>query len=95
MERREQREVVVKYCDLCAKEAQHFNKCAICKKEMCNEDGGKKHAAYHIELFRYSDGQRLIAHVCGICAERHVNLAVWQLLNGMMGDEPVPVSYHC
>lgn len=93
MEKVETRIVTVKYCDLCGNEVEHLNKCAVCKKEMCNEEGGKKHSAYAVEIYRYSDGQRLISHVCKVCAEMRVNLAVWQLLNGMMGDEPVPVSH--
>lgn len=93
MKKQEQREVSVCYCDFCGKEAQHLNRCAICKKEMCNEGGGGKHASFSIELYRYSDGHRLIGHICAICAERKINLSIQELLNRMMGDDPVPLRY--
>jgi hypothetical protein len=89
MQRMENRAVAVQYCDFCEKEMQYFNKCAICKKEMCNEDGGTKHAAYHVELYRYSDGERLNAHVCKGCSVTVFKFAIQALFNDMIGKAPV------
>ncbi|MBI4088656.1 hypothetical protein HY415_01015 [Candidatus Kaiserbacteria bacterium] len=76
--------MAVMYCDLCGKEAQHLSKCAVCKREMCSEDGMKFHAAYALELYRYDDANRLNIHVCKTCADMKVNLTICQLLDGMM-----------
>ena len=93
MEKLETRSVTVRYCDFCGKEAQYLNKCCVCKKEMCNEEGGGKHAMYSVELYRYSDGERLNSSVCRICAEARINLSIWQFFNGMIGNEPLPISH--
>ena len=90
MEKQETRIIAVKYCDFCGKEKQHLSRCVVCKKEMCNENGGKAHAVYGIELYRYSDGQRLISSpICTTCGDMNIIITISQLLDGMMKETPV------
>ena len=89
MEIKETRVVAVKYCDFCGKETQHLSKCAVCKKEMCSEDGMKAHAAYSLELYRYGDANRLNIHVCKTCGDMNIIITISQLLDGMMKETPV------
>ena len=89
MERQENREVTVRYCDLCKKETDHLRRCAVCKREMCTDDGGKKHTAYHVEVYQYGDAQRFTGDICVDCVKEKINLTIRQLFEGMMGRGPV------
>jgi len=87
-QRTENREVVVQFCDFCGWEAKTLDKCAICKREMCNKYGGMSHAAFKVDLYRYSDAARFIGHVCHDCAKKEIPVAVQELLNEMIGSAP-------
>ena len=90
MERTETRPVAVKYCDFCGKESKYTSKCAVCKREMCTEGGGTAHAAYDLDLYRYSDDQRIYsAHVCKECSPRPPLLTIQALLDGMLEQAPI------
>lgn len=89
MEKTENREVVVKYCDFCGNETKHLSTCAVCKKEMCNDGGGKTHTAYSVEIYRYRDAQRLHASICKECGDSTVPLTIQAFIDGMMGQLPV------
>ena len=63
MKKVETRAVEVNYCDGCKKEAQHLEKCAVCKKEFCMEEGGKKHFSFALEIYKYTVSDRASTHV--------------------------------
>lgn len=89
MRKSETRPTEVFYCDGCGDETTHSHRCAVCKQEYCMADGGKKHFAFGIELYRYGDANRLYSHICNGCAVANPNLTVQQLMDGMMGKTPV------
>ena len=95
MKKIEKRGVEVKYCDFCEKEANHLDRCAVCKKEMCIKDGGKFHKAYSMEIYRYKDGQRLVGYgnnICEDCAGETFNGTVQEFFDGMMSEIPVIIK---
>jgi len=90
----EKRDVEVKYCDFCKEEASHLDRCAVCKRQMCSKDGGKAHTAFGVELYRYSDAQRLVGYgskVCKECSQKKFNGTIQELLDAMMGGTPAAV----
>jgi len=90
MKKTENRAVVVKYCDFCGKESKSLSKCAVCKKEMCSEGGGKTHAAYSVEIYRYSDAQRIVStRVCKKCSVGTFDLSIGAFFDEMMRHTPV------
>ncbi len=95
MIRVEKRNVEVKYCDFCGEEAEHIDKCAICKREMCLKHGGATHSAFNIEVYSYSDEQRLAGYgsnICNDCAGKKFNGTIRDLIKGMMGKDIVPLT---
>ena len=87
MKKIENRDVEVKYCDFCGEETQHLDRCAICKREMCNKDGGAAHSVFSIEVYRYEDGRRLAGNrsqICNDCADKKFDGTIRDLINGMM-----------
>jgi len=95
MEKQESRLVTVKFCDFCGNESTHLKKCAICKKDMCGENGNAKHCAYSVQdIYRYNDAARNVDRgICKECAGKKTNLTIGQLLDAMMGKSPVPTIY--
>ena len=89
MRKIEERKVEVFYCDGCSEEVKRLERCALCKKDYCSAEGCGRHFAYSIELYRYGDAERLISHICKGCAVANPNLSIKQLMDGMMGKEPV------
>ncbi len=83
------REVEVKYCDFCKEEVDSLGECAVCKREMCNKEGGAAHSAFSIEIYRHADGRRLISKICRVCATAEFRGVIQQLFNGMMSEDPV------
>ncbi len=91
----EKRDVNVKYCDLCGEEAEHLDRCAVCKREMCNKDGGAAHSTFSIEVYRHEDGGHLVGYgskICNDCAEKKFKGTIRDLINGMMSKNPVSVG---
>lgn len=88
------REITVKICDFCGDEVKNLSTCAICKREMCDKDGGKAHAAFNLtDVYRYSDGRRLsivASKVCDDCAKKRFGGTLEQFFSGMMDESPVP-----
>lgn len=95
MQRTEMRPTVVNYCDGCNAESNHLEKCVVCKRHFCMADGGKKHFVYSIEVYRYSDANRIPnGHVCAECAAGTPNvLSLQQLLDGMLGKTPIEIIH--
>ncbi len=88
------RDIEVKCCDFCGDEAEHLERCAVCKREMCTKDGGAAHIAFSVELYRYNDEQRLKgygSHVCLDCAEKKFDGTIREFFNAMMTEGPVPL----
>ncbi|MBU1255763.1 hypothetical protein KKH35_02740 [Patescibacteria group bacterium] len=95
MKKTEKRNVEVKYCDFCKEETGHLDRCAVCKKEMCNKDGNKAHTAYSTEIYRYKDGQRLVGYgnnICKDCAGETFDGTIQELLDGMMSEITVIIK---
>ena len=91
MVKTENRPVDVKYCDICQEETGHLSKCLVCKRDICATDGGKKHSAYSLDIYRYRDGSRISSGlICKECAEKSTNMSICRLLDGMLSDSPVP-----
>ncbi len=88
MVKREDRAVDVQYCDACQTEVEHLKKCAVCKRDLCIQDGAK-HSAYGLETYRYMDGQRANLHICKDCCAKKPALNIGELLEAMLGPEPV------
>ena len=95
--KQENRLVDVKYCDYCGEETGHLSACALCKKEMCPADGGGRHAAYSMDVYRYGDGKRLVSsHVCRECSGTVlIGLTIKELFDGMLGKVPVQMKRDC
>ncbi len=78
------REITINECDFCSEEMDSFNRCAICKKEMCLN----KHAAFSLEVFCYEGGARLAgpgSHICNDCANEPIHgTTLSVLLNRMV-----------
>ena len=81
--------IEVAFCDFCNKETpeSHLSPCAICKREMCNEDGGKEHTAYAVDVYRYGGAERVNgAHICNDCASKSLPVATIQVfLDSLLG----------
>jgi len=95
MRKTEKRDVEIKYCDFCGEETEHFDKCAVCKREMCNKDGGAAHSAFSIKVYRYSDRYHLEGYgskICKNCADKKPDGTIRNLINGMMSKDPVPME---
>ena len=85
MKRIENRPVEVLTCDACgAEEASRLEKCGVCKRELCRQDGGKKHLAYSVEVYRFADSQRAKFSVCTGCYEHQPILNIAALLNTLI-----------
>ncbi|MDE2021962.1 MAG: hypothetical protein KGI71_03605 [Patescibacteria group bacterium] len=84
----ENRPVTVFHCDGCGEEASYNESCAMCHKEYCMEEGGKRHFAYSIEIYRYADAQRRLAYVCTTCADEKPDLTVKELLDNALQTVP-------
>ena len=89
MKKKEMREVEVQSCDVCQTEVTHLTQCAICKRDLCSGDGGSKHFAWSVEIFRYRDSNRGNLHTCKDCNERKTSLSIGELLDAMLGREPI------
>ena len=89
MKKTETRSVEVNYCDGCKKEAQHLEKCAVCKKEFCMEEGGKKHFLFGIKIYNYTYSDRASTHICKSCAELKINLTLDDIFSCMPGPTPL------
>jgi hypothetical protein len=83
MKRTESREVEVRYCDFCREEATHTSTCPICRRDMCNGEGGKKHTAYSVEIYRYEDGDHLSVPICQDCASKPMTGTVKEFIDIM------------
>ncbi|MBI2097373.1 MAG: hypothetical protein HYT46_00315 [Candidatus Vogelbacteria bacterium] len=89
---REMREVEVKLCDACGAETtSHLEKCAVCKRDLCNKDGGKEHLAYSLEVYWYENGARGHFQVCKDCEQklRKPVSPFAALVNILLNPEPV------
>ena len=88
MKRTESRQVEVKYCDFCGEETKFLDRCAVCKQEMCNKDGGTAHVAYGVtELYRYKDRARLAGYgtrVCKECVEKRFDGTIQEVFDRMI-----------
>ena len=92
MRKTEKRDVEIKVCDFCGEETEHLGRCAVCKREMCGEDGMRAHNYCGTELFRYSDGKRLAgygARICQECSQKKFTGTIKQFFDGMMSESPV------
>ncbi len=87
------RPVQVFQCDdpACGAETAHYQDCALCKLGFCMADGGQKHFAYHLEVYRYGMVDCLYPYICKTCAGKGSNLSIDQLVNLMMSGRPVMV----
>src|ERR1035437_10125869 len=86
----EKRDVKVKICDFCNKEVSSLSKCVICKRDMCNADFGRKHAAHLLEVYSFKlENKVCSAHICKECADRKTDLTIGQLLDCILGEAPV------
>ena len=64
------REITINECDFCSEEMKNFNRCALCKKEMC-----LKHTTFSIEIFCYEGRGRLAgfgSHICNDCSDNPI-----------------------
>ena len=82
----------VNTCDFCCRKVEHTIQCAICKRNMCMDEGGKKHIAFSVEIGRYTDDCHLYGgFVCNECADKNCNLTTRELFNFML--DPAVAKY--
>ena len=84
----EERKVKVMYCDYCKSETKQLNTCALCKREMCNKEGGAAHSAFSAELYEFDSRRRLDSSICRDCAEKKFDGTIRELFGGMMSSKP-------
>jgi len=91
MKKVEDRKVTVLYCDGCNTEQSHLEHCGCCNKDYCMADGGNKHFAYAVEIYRYNNTDRRNTHICLGCAAINPGGTTGHLLNTMMSQALGPV----
>ena len=83
----ENREVTVLYCDQCGKEAEHLQKCVVCKRELCPQNLENDHFGYSLGVYRYTDhrGERreVKVQICRDCGNQVPTVTIKEFLDSM------------